>query len=107
MRIVIILICIDIALGIYNGFLNKEITSIKSFIGMFKKSSIIGVCVGVKYAEIYLHEKVLETVIYFFIITEVISILEHLKRLGIPVPGILENLDNDKKGGDNIKNDKK
>ena len=103
LKVIIVLIIIDIILGIYNGILKKEITSLKSFIGMFKKAAIIGVCVGVQYAETYLHEPILDSVIYFFIITEIISILENLKKLGIPIPGFMNDIkgkEDDKKKKD-------
>ena len=99
MIVVIILICIDIALGLLNGFLKKEITSARSFIGMFKKVSIIGVTYAVKITEQYTHEDILDIVIYFFVITEIISIIENCEKLGVPMPDFLKKFFNNK-GGD-------
>lgn len=96
-----ILIGLDIATGILNAILQKKLTSKRSYIGMFKKVSIMAVIVVAFIVEKYLHlTGAGEMVTTFFLITESLSILENLKSIGIPIPEFLSKLINTKGGDD-------
>ena len=99
-----ILISLDIATGILSAILLKKLTSRRSYIGMFKKVSIIAaVIVGFIVEEHLGIANVGEMVCTFFLITESLSILENLKTLGIPIPSFLSDIINSKKGDDDEK----
>lgn len=101
---ILILIACDIGTGIFNAILHKKLTSKRSYIGMFKKVSIIAVILVGFIVEEHLHiPNIGEMVCTFFLITESLSILENLKALGIPIPSFLVNIIN----SDNKEDDKK
>ncbi len=103
-RAILILIASDIGTGILNAILHKKLTSKRSYIGMFKKVSIVAVVLmGFIIEEHMKVPNVGEMVCTFFIITESLSILENLKALGIPIPSFLTNIIN----SDNKEDDKK
>lgn len=92
---ILILIASDIGTGILNAILHKKLTSKRSYIGMFKKVSIIAVILMGFIIEDHLKiPNIGEMVCTFFIITESLSILENLKALGIPIPKVLTNIIN-------------
>ena len=100
---IVILIGLDIGTGFLNAILTKSLTSKRSYIGMFKKASILAAIVVAYLAETYLHiEGIGELVTIFFMVTESLSILENLKSLGIPIPSFLTDIINSKepKGDD-------
>lgn len=101
LKIISILVGIDIGTGILNAILKKKLSSKRSYVGMFKKVSIIAVVITSFIIEQSLKiEKVGEIVTTFFIITEALSILENCKDMGIPIPKFLKDILIDKKGGD-------
>jgi len=104
LKAILILIASDIGTGILNAIIHKKLTSKRSYVGMFKKVSIIAVIMMGFIIEEHLKiPNVGEMVCTFFIITESLSILENLKALGIPIPKILTNVIN----SDNKEDDKK
>lgn len=104
---ILILIGLDIGTGIVAAALTKSLTSRRSYIGMFKKVSILAVIVVGFIIEEHLKvPNIGETVCTFFLITESLSILENMKGIGIPIPAFLSNIINSKKEDDD-KNDTK
>lgn len=104
LKAILILIASDIGTGILNAIIHKKLTSKRSYVGMFKKVSIIAVILMGFIIEEHLKiPNVGEMVCTFFIITESLSILENLKALGIPIPKILTNVIN----SDNKEDDEK
>ena len=92
---ILILIACDIGTGILSAIMHKKLTSKRSYIGMFKKVSIIAVILLGFIVERHLHiQNIGEMVCTFFLITEGLSILENLKTLGIPIPKFLTNVIN-------------
>lgn len=96
---------VDYITGWYKSWLKKEITSRRGFIGFTKKVFyLFGVVVGfsVDILILYLSKTIGLEITYhtFFgllvaiwlIINEMISILENLKGIGVPLPTFLENI---------------
>lgn len=103
-KAILILIASDIGTGILNAIIHKKLTSKRSYVGMFKKVSIIAVIMMGFIIEEHLKvPNIGEMVCTFFIITESLSILENLKALGIPIPSFLTKIIN----SDNKEDDKK
>ena len=100
-KIIGILVGIDIGTGLINAILKKNLSSKRSYIGMFKKVSIIAVVVTAFIIEQILKvDKIGELVSTFFIITEALSILENCNDMGVPIPKFLKDILIEKKGGD-------
>ena len=100
-KIISVLVGVDIATGIINSILKKKLSSKRSYVGMFKKVSILGVAITAFIIEDILKiERVGEIVVTFFIITESLSILENCNEMGIPIPKFLKDILILKKGDD-------
>lgn len=105
---ILILIALDILTGIISAIINKKLTSKRSYIGMFKKVSIIAVIIVAGIVEVHLHvPNIFNMVTTFFLITESLSILENVKALGLPIPPFLSNIINSQGKEDDDKNDTK
>lgn len=108
LKAILILIACDIGTGIFNAIMHKKLTSKRSYIGMFKKISIIAVVMmGFIIEEHMKIPNVGEMVCTFFIITESLSILENLKSLGIPIPPFISGIINSNGKEDDKEGDKK
>lgn len=98
--ILLALMGIDILMGLGAAFKTKQVSSAASFNGMLKKSGMLlflsAAAVLEPYTDGLMPSKLVATL---FILTEVLSIVENAKRLGVPIPkAITEALANFKKG---------
>lgn len=87
----VILVAIDIITGFWAAALLKEVSSKVSFWGMWKKTAIFMLI-----AAAFVIERTLPDIplVYglsgLFCFTEFISIIENLKKIGVPIPGALD-----------------
>lgn len=119
---IIILICtmiIDYATGMMSAWLNAELSSKKGIKGIVKKVSYLAlvavamivdwlICCGLQQINVDIKYSVFFAVLVavWLIINELISVLENLSRMGVPIPNFLKKLINrlkntvDEKGDD-------
>ena len=90
MKVIIILIGVDIILGLLGGCINKDLNSKFGLVGVIKHSIVILLLIGFKFiaAEYNIYEYY-NLFLLFYIIQYGISILEHVYKMGIPVPTFL------------------
>lgn len=107
---IIILICamiIDYATGMSAAWYNSELSSKKGVKGIVKKVGYLALVVatmildwlisqGLQQINLDLHYSVFFAVLVavWLIINELISVLENLSRMGVPIPNFLKNLIN-------------
>lgn len=90
--LLLILMMLDVLTGLFAGGIEKKLNSRFSWEGMCKKVQMI-LAVGMGVAlEPYAEDMPLGKVIaVFYSFTETISIVENLKRSGIPIPKALQS----------------
>ena len=90
MKVVIILIGLDIILGLIGGFINKELNSKFGLVGVIKHSIVVLLLIAFKFITIeYNLYEYYSLFLVFYIIQYSFSILEHVYKMGIPVPKFL------------------
>ena len=83
-------IIIDYATGITASYVKRRISSKVGFIGVLKKLcyyAVVAVSVILSYL---LQVDVFNITIIFLIVNEVVSILENLENIGVPIPPIIK-----------------
>ena len=96
----------DFATGIFKGYkADGEIISQKLRDGGFKKAGIIFVVIMAYGRSMLFGDKshiIFNSVQAYYVYTELVSILENLVAVGVPLPKVLKNiLGNKKDGGEN------
>ena len=121
--ILIIAMIIDYVTGMLSAWLNSELSSKKGIKGIVKKVSYLAlvavamivdwlICCGLQQINVNIKYSVFFAVLVavWLIINELISVLENLAKMGVPIPNFLKKLINrlkntvDEKGDD--KNDR-
>lgn len=105
--ILIIAMIIDYVTGMMSAWLNSELSSKKGIKGIVKKISYLSLVAvamivdwlifqGLQQINVDLHYSVFFAVLVtvWLIINELISVLENLSRMGVPIPNFLKNLIN-------------
>ena len=117
--ILIIAMIIDYVTGMMSAWLNAELSSKKGIKGIVKKISYLAlvavamivdwlICCGLQQINVDFHYSVFFAVLVavWLIINELISVLENLAKMGVPIPNFLKKLINrlkntvDEKGDD-------
>lgn len=117
--ILIIAMIIDYVTGMMSAWLNSELSSKKGIKGIVKKVSYLAlvavamivdwlICCGLQQINVGITYSVFFAVLVavWLIINELISVLENLSRMGVPIPNFLKKLINrlkntvDEKGDD-------
>lgn len=117
--ILIIAMIIDYVTGMMSAWLNAELSSKKGIRGIVKKISYLAlvavamivdwlICCGLQQINVDIKYSVFFAVLVavWLIINELISVLENLSRMGVPIPNFLKKLINrlkntvDEKGDD-------
>lgn len=85
------LIAIDIITGFAAAVYKKEVSSQTSFFGMAKKTFLLFL-VATGYLVQFYHPEVPITqgICYLFSVTEALSIVENLKKMGLPIPAAFD-----------------
>ena len=92
LRILATLMVIDFVTGILKGFYFKELSSAYGYKGIIKKTSIlIMISVAVMLDMVVGSPITRIPVCYFFIVLEIVSILENAGSMGIAIPPILKD----------------
>lgn len=90
LQILVVFIVMDFITGIMHGFYSHTLSSKIGTKGTFKKAGILCVIIVANMLDLLTGEHLFRMpVVYFFIATEGISILENLGKMGVPVPKIL------------------
>ena len=90
MKVIIILIGLDIILGLLGGFINKELTSKFGLVGVIKHSIVVLLLLVFRFITTeYNISEYYSLFLIFYIIQYSLSILEHVYKMGIPVPKFL------------------
>ena len=90
MKTILILIGLDIILGIIRAFIEKKLNSKFGLTGIIKHSIVILLLVAFKFITTeYNINEYYNLFLIFYIIQYSISILEHVYKMGIPVPKFL------------------
>jgi toxin secretion/phage lysis holin len=90
MKVIIILIGLDIVLGLLEGFINKELNSKFGLVGVIKHSIVILLLIAFKFITTeYNIGECYSLFLIFYVIQYSFSILEHVYKMGIPVPNFL------------------
>ena len=105
--ILIVAMIIDYVTGMLSAWLNAELSSKKGIKGIVKKVSYLALVAvamivdwlifqGLQQINVDLHYSVFFAVLVtvWLIINELISVLENLSRMGVPIPNFLKNLIN-------------
>lgn len=105
--ILIVAMIIDYITGMMSAWLNAELSSKKGIKGIVKKISYLALVAvamivdwlifqGLQQINVDLHYSVFFAVLVtvWLIINELISVLENLSRMGVPIPNFLKNLIN-------------
>lgn len=103
--VMIIVISIDYLTGVLKAICLKKLNSTVGYIGIVKKCAIVLLLVAVYGIDVIAGSKGLlfNTVTIFYVINEVLSIIENLGAMGIPIPKIIiDTLDKLKDGGKNV-----
>ena len=83
----LVLIVLDFALGFLGAWLAQMVSSTVSFKGMAKKAAMILFVVTAVVLDPFVDGiPVAKLIALFFLVTEVVSIMENMKRLGVPLP---------------------
>lgn len=97
-------IIIDYATGITASYVKRRISSKVGFVGVLKKLcyyAVVAVSVILSYL---LQVDVFNITIIFLIVNEIVSILENLENIGVPIPPIikksLEKIEKENKNDD-------
>ena len=103
--ILIIAMIIDYVTGMMSAWLNAELSSKKGIKGIVKKISYLAlvavamivdwlICCGLQQINVDFHYSVFFAVLVavWLIINELISVLENLSRMGVPIPNFLKKL---------------
>lgn len=117
--ILIVAMIIDYVTGMLSAWLNAELSSKKGIKGIVKKISYLAlvavamivdwlICCGLQQINVDIKYSVFFAVLVavWLIINELISVLENLSRMGVPIPNFLKKLINrlkntvDEKGDD-------
>lgn len=83
-------IIIDYATGITASYVKRRISSKVGFVGVLKKLcyyAVVAVSVILSYL---LQVDVFNITIIFLIVNEIVSILENLENIGVPIPPIIK-----------------
>lgn len=83
-------IIIDYATGITASYVKRRISSKVGFVGVLKKLcyyAVVAVSVILSYL---LQVDVFNITIMFLIVNEIVSILENLENIGVPIPPIIK-----------------
>lgn len=92
LKILMTLMVIDFITGILKGFYFKKLSSAYGYKGIIKKTSIlIMISVAVMLDMIIGSPITRVPVCYFFIVLEIVSILENTGSMGIVIPPILKD----------------
>lgn len=94
LKVMLILIVIDYVSAILSAIYNKKISSSIGYKGIIKKIGIIffiSLSQQIDNLNIYEDTNIRYLVLSFFIFNEILSILENLKSLNLPVPDIFKN----------------
>lgn len=90
MKAILILIGLDIILGLIRGFNEKKLNSKFGLTGVIKHSIVLLLLVAFKFITTeYNINEYYNLFLIFYIIQYGISILEHVYKMGIPVPKFL------------------
>lgn len=90
MKVIIILIGLDVVLGLLGGFINKELNSKIGLVGVIKHSIVILLLIAFKFITTeYNIGEYYSLLLIFYVIQYSLSILEHVYKMGIPVPHFL------------------
>lgn len=90
LQILVVFISMDFITGVMYGFYSGTLSSKIGTRGTFKKAGIMMVIIIANLLDVLTGEHLFRMpVVYFFIATEGISILENLGRMGVPVPQLL------------------
>lgn len=92
---IVLLICIitDYITGLIHAIYTKRINSQIGFKGVLKKCAILFMVVVANMGDKLLDMPVIRnTVIFFYIANEAISIFENMGKLGIPIPKKIKNV---------------
>ena len=103
--ILIIAMIIDYATGMMSAWLNSELSSKKGIKGIVKKISYLALVAvamivdwlifqGLQQINVDLHYSVFFVILVtvWLIINELISVLENLSRMGVPIPNFLKKI---------------
>jgi len=103
--VLIAVMIIDYATGMVSAYVNAELSSRRGFVGILKKLGYFAlVCVGIAIdyiiysalsqigVNIELGYCVGMVIVIWLIINELISILENLAEIGVPLPGFITKL---------------
>ena len=105
--ILVIAMIIDYVTGMMSAWLNAELSSKKGIKGIVKKVSYLAlvaaamivdwlICCGLQQINVDIKYSVFFAVLVavWLIVNELISVLENLSRMGVPIPNFLKNLIN-------------
>ena len=118
--ILIVAMIIDYVTGMLSAWLNAELSSKKGIKGIVKKISYLAlvavamivdwlICCGLQQINVNIKYSVFFAVLVavWLIINELISVLENLSRMGVPIPNFLKKLINRLKNTVDEKGDNK
>lgn len=91
----LLFIACDFFIGILKAYKAKDVISSKLRDGGFKKGGIVLVCfIGYFLSTIFNDSKhiISNSVLCYYIYTELVSVIENLTILGIPLPPIIKNI---------------
>ena len=91
-----ILMCIDIATGFINAWIRKEVSSSRLRSGLGKKIGEVSILIiGELFTyALRLPKNMMKFFAAYIILMEIISIIENLDKLGIPIPGRIKKVVN-------------
>ena len=82
---------LDIVTGVLSAYVRKTVSSAASFRGMAKKSIILLLVWGAWMAGTQIGQPLGEAVAGFYILNELLSIIENAAEAGLPVPQFLKD----------------
>lgn len=94
LEVLLVLIVIDYVSAILSAIHNKKISSSIGYKGIIKKFGIIffvSLSQQIDKLNIYEDNNIRYLVLSFFIINEILSILENLKSLNLPIPDVFKD----------------
>lgn len=102
--ILLVVILLDILLGISKGFINKKLNSNIGLIGLIKHSIVIFIIVIFgSLAPIFQLDVFFTGLVAFYIFQYILSIIESLIKIGIPLPNYLVKKIRDLEGTEDYK----
>lgn len=87
--------CLDIVTGITKSIIKKTLSSSVSFTGLLKKVLIVFVVGVANIIDVYVldtGEVIRNTIIFFYITNELISVFENVVECGVPIPQKLKDV---------------